>query len=304
MPADGLPLIKINNVRVIFLLGLSLCAQVQAQIVTDGTVGPAQNLTGPNYTIPESLGTRSGANLFHSFSDFNINTGESADFTSGFAGVTDHVISRVTGINPSNIDGLLRNSIPGSDFWFMNPNGVLFGPNAALDVPGSFHVTTADFLLLGQCEAAPVDCGRFDAGNPGDSVLTFTPPSVYGFVDNDIGSISVTGNPGSPVTLQVPDGETFSFVGQLGSVDASDGSLTDAFQDAQLVAREGRIDLVSAQSVTANETGRVSADHATDAPPVIDGFSSAGAIGLTNSRVIVKWLQCKRRAYLFARWPD
>ena len=47
--------------------GLFFCLlpfQARANIVTDGTVGPAQSLTGPDYTIAHDLGATAGHNLF------------------------------------------------------------------------------------------------------------------------------------------------------------------------------------------------------------------------------------------------
>jgi len=55
------------------ILAISLTLTVitaRGQITTDGTVGSAQSLTGPNYAIGAGLGTQRGANLFHSFSTF------------------------------------------------------------------------------------------------------------------------------------------------------------------------------------------------------------------------------------------
>ena len=78
-------------------LGLQLPLCAHAQIKTDGSVGPAaQTLTGPQYTIPQSLGQQAGSNLFHSFATFPIHTGESANFTTSTEGIAN-VISRVTG---------------------------------------------------------------------------------------------------------------------------------------------------------------------------------------------------------------
>ena len=164
-------------------LGIATAA---AQIVTDGTVGPAGALAGPNFVIGEALGTRAGANLFHSFSDFNVLQGQSATFTSNFAGATDNVISRVTGGNASTIDGLLRSDIAGADFWLINPNGLVFGANAVLDVPAGFYASTADVLEL-------ADGGSFRATNPGASSLTIAPPSAFGFLDATIGTIAANG---------------------------------------------------------------------------------------------------------------
>jgi len=122
---------------------VSLASPLHAEVVFDGTLGPGGSLSG-NFDIPDSFGTQVGSNLFHSFSTFNINTGESATFTSSFTGVTDNVIGRVTGGSLSTIDGLLASTIPGAAIWLINPNGVVFGDNASLSVPGAFHVSTAD----------------------------------------------------------------------------------------------------------------------------------------------------------------
>ena len=73
-----------------------------------------------------------------------------------------NVISRVTGGEHSDIDGALRSTIPGADFFFVNPAGVMFGPNASLDVQGSFHVSTADELRFS-------DGAVFSATNPSAS---------------------------------------------------------------------------------------------------------------------------------------
>ncbi|OQX27092.1 MAG: hypothetical protein BWK80_07005, partial [Desulfobacteraceae bacterium IS3] len=119
-------------------------------IKLDGTVGTAGkiDLPGPNYAIKPEYGKQSGTNLFHSFQQFNIHNGESATF-SGPASVKN-IISRVTGGSASWIDGKLASTISGADLYFLNPAGVMFGSNASLDLSGSFHVSTADYLRLGE----------------------------------------------------------------------------------------------------------------------------------------------------------
>ena len=57
-----------------------MAVSARAEVVTDGTLGAVESLSG-QMTIPQSLGTTAGNNLFHSFQTFNINTGESATFT-------------------------------------------------------------------------------------------------------------------------------------------------------------------------------------------------------------------------------
>jgi len=71
----------------------------------------------PDYLIDADFGQQHGGNLFHSFQNFNLNSSESAIF-SGPNNV-QNILSRVTGGNPSNIDGLLRSTIPNADFYFL-----------------------------------------------------------------------------------------------------------------------------------------------------------------------------------------
>jgi filamentous hemagglutinin family protein len=153
----------------VWMLG---CVGVQAEIQTDGTLGPARQLQGPDFQIPENLGTRAGANLFHSFRTFNVHQGESASFT-GSADIAN-VVSRVTGGEGSRIDGLLRSQIGTAGFYFINPAGVTFGPNAKVDVPASFHVSTADELQFNDGQV-------FSASDPGASSLSIATPDAFGF---------------------------------------------------------------------------------------------------------------------------
>src|SRR3974390_2497895 len=106
----------------------------QAQIVIDGKFSPAGPLTGPNYSITPAMGLTKGNNLFHSFSQFNRATGETATF-SGPANI-QNVLGRVTGGSPSSIDGTVRCDIPGANLFLINPNGFMFGPNATIDFSG------------------------------------------------------------------------------------------------------------------------------------------------------------------------
>jgi len=158
----------------VVVLGAFLVAPLaQGQITTDGTLGPAGALAGPHYAIPADLGRQAGANLFHSFGLFNLATGESATFSG--PGSVANIISRVTGGQASGIDGRLASTIPGANLFLINPRGVLFGPNASLDLTGSFHVSTADYLRF-------ADGARFEATATPAPILTSAPPAAFGFL--------------------------------------------------------------------------------------------------------------------------
>ena len=136
------------------------------------------NLQNNQYDI--TGGTQKGLNLFHSFDSFNVHYGESANFHDD--GIKNN-ISRVTGKSYSWINGNV--SSHAENLFLMNPNGWMFGPDASLDVAGSLHITSADYLILGD------DDGRFDATNPDDSILTSAPVSAFGFIDNYIGELTI-----------------------------------------------------------------------------------------------------------------
>jgi filamentous hemagglutinin family protein len=282
-------------------LVLPFSALTKAEVTLDGTLGPASSLTGPNFVIPDTVGQTVGPNLFHSFGLFNINTGESATFTGPPA--IDNVISRVTGGSQSFIDGLLSSKIESANLWFINPAGVLFGQHASLDIQGSFHVSTADYLKLG-------DGGRFEATSPENSVLTVAPPEAFGFLgERQPAGIAVQGS-----LLQVPDGETLSVVG--GDIQIADGSL---------YAPGGRIDMVSVASpgevlphvpdlgvASFERLGRIKVSHSSSSerpqvapplPPEVPGnIGNVDVSGEGGGRIFIRGgeLVAEDNAFIFA----
>lgn len=128
-----------------------------AQITPDTTLGN-ENSTVTSTGEVDSIngGATRGANLFHSFGEFNINEGRAAVFTNP-TGI-ENILTRVTGANPSNILGTL--GVAGNaNLFLMNPNGIIFGANARLDIGGSFVGTTANAITFGEQ-------GFFSATNP------------------------------------------------------------------------------------------------------------------------------------------
>jgi filamentous hemagglutinin family protein len=252
-------------VLILFIVGFLghtfISALGHAQIAMDGSLGTKATLAGPNYTIGPELGQIRGSNLFHSFAQFNVLTGESATFT-GPNGIAN-VLSRVTGGRQSAIDGALRSQIPGANLYLMNPSGVVFGPNATLDVSGSFHVSTADYLRF-------ADGARFFANPSQGTILSVAPIAAFGFLSETPSPISIQRS-----ELRVPVGRTLSVIG--GDIQFVGDPLRGA-----LIAPIGRINIASVAS-----PGEVIPNNSAAAPDLhVESFTRLGNISITNDAVM------------------
>ncbi|MBD2220355.1 filamentous hemagglutinin N-terminal domain-containing protein [Calothrix sp. FACHB-1219] len=187
---------------------------VKAQIIPDGTLGAESSVVTSDVIIkgiPSDRidgGAIRGGNLFHSFQEFNINSGRGAYFTNP-SGI-ENILTRVTGSNVSNILGTLG-VLGNANFFFLNPNGIIFGANARLDVNGSFVGTTANSIGFG-------NQGFFSATNPQppSDLLTIN-PSAFFFNQLQGGRIESRSN------LQVPNSRSLLLVG--GDITINGGGL-------------------------------------------------------------------------------
>ncbi|HEY9651754.1 MAG TPA: filamentous hemagglutinin N-terminal domain-containing protein, partial [Coleofasciculaceae cyanobacterium] len=165
-----------------------------AQLIPDATLGTEHSVVTPNIDIkgiPSDLiegGAVRGTALFHSFEQFNIQEAQRVYFANP-TGI-ENILSRVTGTNPSNILGTLGVD-GGANLFLLNPNGIIFGANAHLDIAGSFVATTSRSLVF-------ENGGEFSATNPEAPPLlaiNITPGLQYG--QNPLGAtISNTGSLG------------------------------------------------------------------------------------------------------------
>jgi len=218
------------NLKIIFIVSflLFLASNAWSEVIFDGTMNASTKgttLTG-NFEIKAEYGTTNGDNLFHSFKTFNIDSNEKVTFTG-----PDHIkniISRVTGLKKSTINGVLSSNMPQANFFLLNPAGLVFGENAKLDIKGSFHVSTADYLIMQNND-------RFEihSSNP---VLSVSEPKTFGFLDknNDktIGNIKITAE-----SMEINNEQTMSFIG-------GDIEITKSI----IYAPEGRINIAGIQS--------------------------------------------------------
>jgi filamentous hemagglutinin family protein len=92
-----------------------------AQVTSDNTVNTQVNQNGNVAEI--TGGETKGSNLFHSFQEFSIPTGNEAFFNNGSA--IANIFSRVTGNTVSQIDGLIRAN-GSANLFLINPAGIIF----------------------------------------------------------------------------------------------------------------------------------------------------------------------------------
>ncbi|MDZ7955531.1 filamentous hemagglutinin N-terminal domain-containing protein [Nostoc sp. DedQUE09] len=198
-----------------------------AQITPDNTLGAEASQLKQNLIINGTLGDKieGGAtrdsNLFHSFSEFNIENGQRVYFANP-TGI-ENILTRVTGGNASNIFGTL--GVAGAaNLFLINPNGILFGQNAQLDVQGSFVGTTANGVQFG-------NQGIFSATNPqAPPLLTVNPSALFfnqinqgaGIQNNSIARAGTDPAGFNVSGLRVPDGKSLLLVGSNVSMDGGE----------------------------------------------------------------------------------
>ena len=237
----------LKTIRLLCSLGVCtlsyLCATSSmaiAQVTSDGTVN-TQVTTDDNVAEITGGETR-GDNLFHSFQDFSVPTNNEAFFNN--ANDIANIFSRVTGGNISNIDGLIRAN-GSANLFLVNPNGILFGENASLDIGGSFYGSTADSILF--------EDGEYSATDLDSPLLTINAPiglNLRNEPEQIINRSVVQNDAEETIGLEVSPRNNLTLVG--GEINLEGGYLT---------ATGGRIELgglSQAGTVTFNGDGSLS----------------------------------------------
>ncbi len=170
---------------------LSLTTTALAQIIPDNSLGAEGSIVTPNVPLQGGLSDRidggaiRGNNLFHSFQDFNVGNLQRVYFANP-TGI-ENILGRVTGNRASQILGTLG-VLGSANLYLINPNGIIFGQNARLDISGSFFASTARNLVL-------ENGYQFGTDNPGaPPLLTVNVRPGLGDWLPDSGAIANSGN--------------------------------------------------------------------------------------------------------------
>ncbi|MGH7411699.1 MAG: filamentous hemagglutinin N-terminal domain-containing protein [Candidatus Methylomirabilis sp.] len=250
-PKERLVAVLFGWVPLLLLLTNVSQAQVTPPITSSGGLNtqvsaPTMLPSGQiNYNITGGARPGNGANLFHSFGEFNVPTNNIANFLNETALPTTNILSRVTAGNPSSIFGTIQTEGFGSaNLFLINPAGIIFGPNATLNVNGAFYTSTANYLRLS-------DNVRFNAlpEPTQDALLSAAPVAAFGFLDSNPGAITIQGsNLQIPIAIDSetgqPKGSTLSLVGGDITVKADPETGTPV----SVLAPSGQVNLVSVAS--------------------------------------------------------
>ena len=207
-----------------------------AQINSDNTLSTTVDSTNDrDFTI--NNGDRAGNNLFHSFENFSIPDGGSANFNNAIE--VENIFSRVTGGNISEINGAISAN-GGANLLLINPAGIVFGENASLNIGGSFFGTTADSLLFEGGEFSAIDTQTAP-------LLSINRPMGLNF-GADAGSIinrsgMLVDSNNIPPGLEVNPGAELTLIG--GEIQFDNGIVTTAGGEIELgsVEQSGRVNL-------------------------------------------------------------
>ncbi|WP_160148443.1 CHAT domain-containing protein [[Leptolyngbya] sp. PCC 7376] len=250
--------------------------QAIAQITPagDGT-GTIVNQTGSDFEILGGSLSGDTANLFHNFSDFNLSPSQSATF---FADPNiQNILSRISGGNPSFIDGLLRVNESDANLFLVNPAGLIFGANAQLDIGGSFTATTSTRIGFGEDFLQSFGTNNYAALNGNPTSFVF---------DDATGMILNQGN------LAVPANESLWLVGSsvlnLGTLSAPNGniSLTAIPEQRQIkISQPGNLLSLALDAAPIGGTllpNDLQVFTTTDLPQYLTGSSETVSVGETG----------------------
>ena len=226
-----------------------------AQLTPDNSLGDENSTVRSGATINKDQivdliegGADRQDTLFHSFEEFNVLSNQQVYFAN--PGGIDHIVTRVTGGNISNILGRL--GVNGkADLFLLNPNGLLFGENASLDIRGSFLGTTADSFVFSdnvtygatKQEVPPMLKIKIPKGVQfGSNAGSIEVKSTGHELDFNSSTLMPTGYNSRPTGLQSPE-RTLALIGGELNFDGGNLTTSDGTIELAAIAQSGRVNI-------------------------------------------------------------
>ncbi|NEP18244.1 MAG: CHAT domain-containing protein [Leptolyngbya sp. SIO4C1] len=239
--------------------GCLLLSTLRWSLPAQAQVVPADTRTqvtrqDSRFVIEGGARSQDGLNQFHSFEQLNLFAQQTAEFLA--APSIQNIFSRVTSGQPSMIDGQLQVSGSQASLFLLNPAGVLFGPQARLNLAGDFAATAAAGIGFGS--------GWLSAtGDPDYLYLTGAPQA---FALQAAGEIVNLG------ALSVAEGRSVLLlggaVGNAGTISAPGGQITLA--------------AISQGLVRISQAGQLLALEVAPAPLLAELSSEAASVPLAS----------------------
>ena len=202
----------------------SQTATAQITPAADGTntqISP----NGNQFNINGGQQSSDGANLFHSFQQFGLTQGQTANFISNPN--IRNILGRVVGGDALLINGLIQVTGGNSNLFLMNPAGIVFGTNASLNIPAAFTATTATGIGFGN--------NWFSAAGTNNYTQLVGNPNTFAFTNTQPGGIVNLGS------LAVKQGQNLSLLGgtvlSAGQLSAPGGNIIVAAVPGQSLVR-------------------------------------------------------------------
>ncbi len=246
-------------------------------------ITPAKDGTGTvvqtqNNQLNISGGTQAGNNQFHSFQQFGVNAGQTANFIANPN--IANILGRVTGGDASLINGMLKVSGSNANLYLMNPSGIIFGKDASLNLPAAFTATTANGIGFG-------NGNWFNAiGSNNYATLTSNPTS-FGFIGTS-GSLVNAGN------LSVNPGQSIALVGgtvvNTGTIAAPGGDITIAAIPGGKMVRIAQAGSVLSFDLPVSDRVLINAPIATplSLPALLTGGSIPSAMSVVVEEGVIR----------------
>ena len=265
------------------LASLMNVSPVQAQSITPARDGTNTLVTPRGNTFDLGGGTQAGANLFHSFEQFGLSQGQIANFLSNPS--IQNILGRVTGGGASVINGRLQVTGGNSNLYLMNPAGIVFGPNASLNVPAAFTATTATGIGFGGQGTGNGEREWFNAIGNNRFADLVGDPTAFAFGLNQPGAIVNAAN------LAVGAGQSIALLGGVvvntGQVSAPGGLITIATIPGQNLIRLTQAGSLLSFEIQPLNNGQAAMSNGQDSltPPslaqLLTGGNLSSAIGVT-----------------------